>query len=206
MGYVLEVSRPSARNVAPMALAAPTRIYVTGDTLVHADLSDIPRKFAAHNFAPARKAHGAAGSSSLHNAGGALPSAIDLAILHLGGTSIFGGAMIVTMTGKQGVQLIQMLKPSRVLPIHYDDYDVFKSGLDDFQDACKKAGVSDDQIILCAFILAFFDFLCAKRCLTSMPSSHMYTVWREARHISSSFPMYWSGENKKCFEASQILV
>jgi L-ascorbate metabolism protein UlaG (beta-lactamase superfamily) len=73
------------------------RIYITGDTLVIDDLKEIPRRYPE----------------------------IDLALLHLGGTKVLG--IMVTMDGEQGVQTLQIVNPRRAIPIHYNDYDVFKS-------------------------------------------------------------------------------
>jgi len=65
--------------------------------------------------------------------------AIDLALLHLGGTKIMG--IMVTMDGKQGVKALKMLSPTTALPVHYNDYPVFKSPLEDFQKAVAAAGL-----------------------------------------------------------------
>jgi L-ascorbate metabolism protein UlaG (beta-lactamase superfamily) len=43
----------------------------------------------------------------------------------LGGTRIVG-MFKVTMDEKDGVQLMQIIQPHHAIPIHYDDYDVFK--------------------------------------------------------------------------------
>jgi L-ascorbate metabolism protein UlaG (beta-lactamase superfamily) len=87
------------------------RIYITGDTLVHEQLAEIPSRFPG----------------------------IDLALLHLGGTRIFG--VLLTMDGKQGVEAIRIVNPEIAVPIHYDDYDVFKSPLDDFRHEVERAGL-----------------------------------------------------------------
>jgi L-ascorbate metabolism protein UlaG (beta-lactamase superfamily) len=95
--------------------ARPTlfRIYITGDTLIIDDLKEIPRRYPQ----------------------------IDLALVHLGGTRVLG--IMVTMDGKQGVQMLQTVNPRRAIPIHYNDYDVFKSPLADFQRAVNTAGFAD---------------------------------------------------------------
>lgn len=87
------------------------RMYITGDTLVIDDLKEIPRRY----------------------------SDIDLSLLHLGGTRVLG--IMVTMDGKQGLELLQLVKPKLAIPIHYNDYDVFKSPLSDFQQEVKAAGL-----------------------------------------------------------------
>jgi L-ascorbate metabolism protein UlaG (beta-lactamase superfamily) len=89
------------------------RIYITGDTLTTNDLKEIPRRYPE----------------------------IDLALLHLGGTRVLG--IMVTMDGTQGAQMLQIVKPQRAIPIHYNDDDVFKSPLSDFQSAVKTAGLAD---------------------------------------------------------------
>ncbi len=81
----------------------PLRIYLSGDTLMHQGLSAIREMW---------------------------PS-IDVAVLHLGGTKIL--TMLVTMDAKQGVDLLELLAPKRALPVHYDDYGVFRSPLSDFR-------------------------------------------------------------------------
>jgi L-ascorbate metabolism protein UlaG (beta-lactamase superfamily) len=92
---------------------ARIRIYISGDTLIHEALREIPRRHPE----------------------------IDLALLHLGGTRILG--IMVTMDGRQGVEAMRILRPRKAIPIHYDDYPVFKSPLEDFQRAVKAAGLED---------------------------------------------------------------
>lgn len=64
---------------------------------------------------------------------------IDLALLHLGGTKVFG--ILLTMDALQGVQAIQIIAPHVAIPIHYNDYTVFKSPLEDFMKAVTAAGL-----------------------------------------------------------------
>ncbi len=87
------------------------RMYVSGDTLVFDQLRQIPRRFPD----------------------------IDLALLHLGGTRVLG--VLVTMDDAQGVEALGIIRPRKAIPIHYDDYDVFKSPLDDFKRAVERAGL-----------------------------------------------------------------
>jgi L-ascorbate metabolism protein UlaG (beta-lactamase superfamily) len=89
------------------------RLYITGDTLVHKRLREIPERYPD----------------------------IDLGLFHLGGTRIFG--LYVTMTGKQGAEAIKITNPRTALPIHYDDYEVMKSPLSDFRQAVAEAGLED---------------------------------------------------------------
>jgi L-ascorbate metabolism protein UlaG (beta-lactamase superfamily) len=88
-------------------------MYITGDTLVVDDLKEIPRRYPE----------------------------IDLALLHLGGTRVLG--LMVTMDGKQGVELMQIVNPKKAIPIHYNDYDVFQSPLSDFEHEVTAARLED---------------------------------------------------------------
>jgi L-ascorbate metabolism protein UlaG (beta-lactamase superfamily) len=56
--------------------------------------------------------------------------ALDVLIPHLGGTKVLG--ITVTMDARQGADLVELLKPPVTVPVHYDDYDRFKSPLGDF--------------------------------------------------------------------------
>jgi L-ascorbate metabolism protein UlaG (beta-lactamase superfamily) len=89
------------------------RMYISGDTLLFDGLHDIRRRYAY----------------------------LDQAILHLGGTRALG--LLVTMDGEQGVELLRLLQPKIAIPIHYNDYTVFKSPLSDFQQRVKSAGLED---------------------------------------------------------------
>ena len=84
---------------------SPFRLYITGDTLVIDDLKEIPRRYRD----------------------------IHLALLHLGGTRVMG--ILVTMDGHEGVELMRLVNPRLAIPIHYDDYDVYKSPLSEFSEA-----------------------------------------------------------------------
>ncbi|MEW6761930.1 MAG: MBL fold metallo-hydrolase [Pseudomonadota bacterium] len=95
------------------------RMYISGDTLVYDDIHAIPQRF---------------------------PN-IDLALLHLGGTRILG-VLKVTMDGKDGVRMMQVIRPKKTVPIHYNDYDVFKSPLEDFAREVKAAGLERDVVYL----------------------------------------------------------
>jgi len=101
-------------DFGPDAAQPGYRMYVSGDTLIHDDLQAIPQRFPG----------------------------IDLALLHLGGTRILG-VFKVTMDGADGVQLLQVIQPRRAIPIHYNDYDVFKSPLADFARDVRAAGWED---------------------------------------------------------------
>ena len=94
------------------------KLYISGDTLIHDDLKDIPKRF---------------------------PN-IDLALIHLGGTCILG--VMLTMDDEQGVEIINIVRPQTTIPIHYNDYDVFKSPLEDFKRAAESAGLADKIVYL----------------------------------------------------------
>jgi L-ascorbate metabolism protein UlaG (beta-lactamase superfamily) len=103
------------------------RIYISGDTLLVDELKQIPERYAGQN--------------------------IDLMLIHLGGTTIPSPSLspmtvMVTMDAKQGLQLIQLINPDLTIPIHYDDYDVFASPLDDFKAEVEKAGLADRVVYL----------------------------------------------------------
>lgn len=55
---------------------------------------------------------------------------LDTVIAHLGGTKALG--VTVTMDGRQGADLVELLRPPVTVPVHYDDYDRFASPLGDF--------------------------------------------------------------------------
>ena len=55
---------------------------------------------------------------------------LDVLIPHLGGTRALG--VTVTMDGRQGADLVELLRPPVTVPVHYDDYDRFRSPLGDF--------------------------------------------------------------------------
>lgn len=103
------------------------RIYISGDTLMVDELKEIPKRYAGQN--------------------------IDLMLVHLGGTTIPSPALLplalmVTMDGKQGVELMQAIRPEVTIPIHYDDYEVFASPLEDFQRQVEQAGLQDGVLYL----------------------------------------------------------
>jgi L-ascorbate metabolism protein UlaG (beta-lactamase superfamily) len=105
MGSMLEFG--SARGEARL------RMYISGDTLIHERLREIPRHF--------------------HD--------VDLALLHLGGTRVLG--IMVTMDAEQGVEAMRIVDPRIAIPIHYNDYEVFTSPLEDFKRTVSEAGLDD---------------------------------------------------------------
>src|SRR5918999_4192934 len=67
---------------------ARLRLYISGDTLIHEQLREIPRRYPE----------------------------IDLALLHLGGTRVLG--IMVTMDAEQGVEALRIIDPRTAVPIH----------------------------------------------------------------------------------------
>ena len=64
--------------------------------------------------------------------------AIDVMINHLGRTKVLG--VLVTMDARQGADLVEMIEPATVVPVHYDDYGVFTSPLEDFVAEMRRRG------------------------------------------------------------------
>jgi L-ascorbate metabolism protein UlaG (beta-lactamase superfamily) len=90
------------------------RLYLSGDTLMHTALSEVARRYPD----------------------------TDVAVLHLGGTTLPGGLM-VTMDGRQGAELLDTVRPRRAVPVHYDDYQAFRSPLSDFRAEVDRRGLGD---------------------------------------------------------------
>ncbi|MCP9963366.1 MBL fold metallo-hydrolase [Streptomyces somaliensis] len=86
-------------------------LYLSGDTLFHRGLGEIAER---------------------------CPD-VHLAVLHLGGTTLPGG-LVVTMDAGQGADLLDLLRPHRAMPVHYDDYTVFRSPLEDFLAEARRRG------------------------------------------------------------------
>lgn len=106
MGSLLEFDDAApAGSGAESRDRRPFRIYITGDTLVHRRLHEIPLRFPD----------------------------IDLVLLHLGGTKVLG--VLLTMDAAQGLETLRIVPAARAMPIHTDDYTVQRSGLEDFRTA-----------------------------------------------------------------------
>jgi L-ascorbate metabolism protein UlaG (beta-lactamase superfamily) len=86
-------------------------LYVSGDTLVHDDLREIPRRFPD----------------------------TDVALLHLGGTRVAG--IVLTMDGRQGVEAMRIVGAATTIPIHFGDYRIFRDPVGTFFDAVQDAGL-----------------------------------------------------------------
>jgi L-ascorbate metabolism protein UlaG (beta-lactamase superfamily) len=101
------------------------RLYVSGDTLLVEELSEIPVRFES----------------------------IDVGVLHLGGTRLPAGrrlpfGLTVTMDATQGAAAVEALNLPRMIPVHFDDYGVFASPLSDFVAEMKRRGIADRIIEL----------------------------------------------------------
>ncbi|HEX2177939.1 MAG TPA: MBL fold metallo-hydrolase [Actinomycetota bacterium] len=90
------------------------RMYITGDTLLHDRLHQIPRRYPD----------------------------IDLALIHLGGTRILG--ILLTMDAEQGVKVLQIVSPKTAVPIHYNDYTVMKDPLSAFELKAEEANMDTE--------------------------------------------------------------
>jgi hypothetical protein len=88
-------------------------MYVTGDTLLHDGLAEIAGRYPD----------------------------IDVCLIHLGGTRIAG--VLLTMDGAQGARAPELIRPRTALPVHYEDYTVFKSPLRDFLRALEETDIAD---------------------------------------------------------------
>ncbi|KKJ94521.1 MBL fold metallo-hydrolase [Micromonospora sp. HK10] len=86
------------------------RLYVTGDTLRRPQLAQIPQRFPD----------------------------IDAMLIHLGGTRVAG--ILLTMDAKQGADVVELIRPQLTVPIHYDDYPVFRSPLRHFVEEARRRG------------------------------------------------------------------
>jgi L-ascorbate metabolism protein UlaG (beta-lactamase superfamily) len=100
--------------------SARRRLYISGDTLLVEELKEIPVRFKA----------------------------IDAGVLHLGGTRLPAGPRLpfgvtVTMDGRQGTDVVDMVNLPKVIPVHFDDYTVFASPLADFTAAMTQRGIAD---------------------------------------------------------------
>ncbi|MDZ5444205.1 MBL fold metallo-hydrolase [Micromonospora sp. 4G57] len=86
------------------------RLYVTGDTLSRPQLARIPQRYPD----------------------------IDAMLIHLGGTRIAG--ILLTMDAQQGADVVELIRPKLTVPIHYDDYPVFRSPLRNFIAEARRRG------------------------------------------------------------------
>ncbi|WP_223164046.1 MBL fold metallo-hydrolase [Nocardioides mesophilus] len=87
------------------------RVYVSGDTLTGDHVDEISERFPD----------------------------IDAAVVHLGGTRVLFHT--VTMDAEQGVDFLRRARPTEAVPVHYDDYGVFRSPLADFERLAGRSGL-----------------------------------------------------------------
>lgn len=87
------------------------RMYITGDTLMHDGIDAIAAQFPD----------------------------VDLCLIHLGGTRIAG--ILLTMDARQGIEALRVIAPREAIPVHYDDYTVFRSPLADFKRLIEQSGL-----------------------------------------------------------------
>lgn len=110
MQRLLPAVMGSVLELAPTS-GRPLRAYVTGDTLLVPELAEVTERFPD----------------------------LDLVLLHLGGTRVLG--IKVTMDGDDGVDLLELLRlgpRTTAVPVHYDDYGLFRSPLSEFLDAVAR--------------------------------------------------------------------
>ncbi len=93
--------------------AQPFRLYISGDTLSVAELEEIPERFGQ----------------------------VDLGIFHLGGARV--STTLTSMDARQGIEVFETVKPTRVIPVHYDDYDVFTSSLTELRTEIARRALQD---------------------------------------------------------------
>lgn len=86
----------------------PFRVYITGDTLYRRSLRQVVTRCGP----------------------------VDAMIAHLGGTRILG--LTVTMDDRQGARLVEDIRPEVTVPVHFDDYGVFRSPRSDFEERWRK--------------------------------------------------------------------
>jgi L-ascorbate metabolism protein UlaG (beta-lactamase superfamily) len=114
IGRLLPPVMGSMLEFGPASGGVDLRVYVSGDTLLVDELREIPRRYQD----------------------------IQASVLHLGGTRLPGG-LLVTMDAEQGADLMELVKPAIAVPVHYDDYALFKSPLSAFRTEVTRRGIAD---------------------------------------------------------------
>jgi L-ascorbate metabolism protein UlaG (beta-lactamase superfamily) len=89
------------------------RVYVSGDTLTGDHLDEVARRHPE----------------------------IDVAVVHLGGTRVLFHT--VTMDDVQGLDFLRRIQPRKAIPVHHDDYGVFRSPLSAFERRVRDAGLAE---------------------------------------------------------------
>ena len=91
----------------------PFRLYITGDTLL------VPAVRSALRSLPP----------------------LDAVVVHTGGTRVLGA--LVTLDDSEGCDLLELLDFGQAVPIHYDDYPVFRTPLDAFVKRAEERGLAE---------------------------------------------------------------
>lgn len=112
-GIVHHMLPPVMGSVVELAEhgAVGSRLYITGDTLFLNELHEVIERFPD----------------------------LDAMLIHLGGTRVLG--VLLTMDAEQGADLANLIRVPVTIPIHYDDYTVFRSPLSDFLAAVRRRGI-----------------------------------------------------------------
>ena len=137
----------SSRCRAIHARGADGRAAATGDRLD----ARAPRRRRGHAEASMSAGTPSPATTWTRSADGTRTSAS--AVVHLGGTRVLFHT--VTMDAGQGVDFLRRVRPARALPVHYDDYRVFRSPIEDWvapgsrgrvrqHDLCALAGRDGD--------------------------------------------------------------
>ncbi|HEY6738535.1 MAG TPA: MBL fold metallo-hydrolase [Actinopolymorphaceae bacterium] len=113
-GIVGRLLPPVMGSVVELERAGVTlsRLYITGDTIVRRHL--------------------------LRGVADRYPD-LDGMLIHLGGTRVLG--VLISMDHRQGAEMVDLMRPSVTIPIHYDDYTVFRSSLADFLSEVRRRGL-----------------------------------------------------------------
>jgi L-ascorbate metabolism protein UlaG (beta-lactamase superfamily) len=88
------------------------RVYLSGDTLTGDHVDEVSERFPD----------------------------IDAAVVHLGGTRVL--ARTVTMDDAMGVDFVERCRPAVVVPVHHDDYKVFRSPVSAFLARANGRGLT----------------------------------------------------------------
>ena len=113
-GVLGKMLPPVMGSVLQHVVAGEVRrcVYVSGDTLTGAHVDEVRARFPD----------------------------IDAAVVHLGGTRVL--LRTVTMDDRMGVDFVERCRPSVVVPVHHDDYRVFRSPLSDFVERARAVGLA----------------------------------------------------------------
>ena len=98
----------------PVGGGTDLRVYISGDTLMHDGLTEIPRRYPD----------------------------IDLGVVHLGGGRVLG-TVLVSMDARQGADWTELMGCRQVVPVHNDDYTVCTSPLSAFEAEARGRGFAD---------------------------------------------------------------